>query len=160
MVFLVYQDSYGFIWLGIWDGFNCFDGYVFEVFCWQFVDSIFLVNNVINDIIGDFFGNIWIVMQGGVSWYLINQLGFLNYIFYNFVQQEICCFWIDFYYQFWAGINDGFFCYNLVMDVFEQFDNFLAKVVGECYVIKIFIDWQDRLWVGIISGLFCQLLDQ
>ncbi len=65
-VLSMYQDHYGFIWLGTRDGLNRFDGYGFEVFRRQPSDSTALANNVINDITGDSLGNIWIATQGGV----------------------------------------------------------------------------------------------
>ncbi|WP_421946729.1 hybrid sensor histidine kinase/response regulator transcription factor [Phaeodactylibacter xiamenensis] len=159
-VLSAHQDNYGFLWLGTRDGLNRFDGYAFEVFRRQPADSTSLANNVINDITGDSLGNIWIATQGGVSRYLINQSGFLNYTFHNLAQQETRCLWIDPHHQLWAGTNDGLFRYNPATDAFEQPDNPLAKAVGERYVTKIFTDRQDRLWVGTTSGLFCQLPDQ
>jgi len=65
----IYQDKYGFIWIGTEDGLNRYDGYKFIVFRTIDHDSTSLSNNVITSIAGDSSGNIWVGTTGGLNFY-------------------------------------------------------------------------------------------
>lgn len=63
----IYQDSYGFMWFGTYDGLNRYDGYSFKVFKNRINDSTSLINNWIVAIEEDHQHNIWIGTKQGMS---------------------------------------------------------------------------------------------
>jgi signal transduction histidine kinase/ligand-binding sensor domain-containing protein/DNA-binding response OmpR family regulator len=63
----IYQDRYGFMWFGTYDGLNRYDGYHFKVFRNKPDDSTSLLNNRIVAICEDQQNNLWIGTKRGVS---------------------------------------------------------------------------------------------
>ncbi|MCU4175847.1 ligand-binding sensor domain-containing protein [Carboxylicivirga sp. N1Y90] len=56
----LYQDSRGYVWIGTADGLNRYDGYKFDVFRHNPMDSTTIVGNSIQAIVETSDGNIWI----------------------------------------------------------------------------------------------------
>ncbi|MGM0406528.1 MAG: two-component regulator propeller domain-containing protein [Bacteroidota bacterium] len=65
----IYQDRYGFLWIGTANGLNRFDGYEFINYTNSVNDSTTISNNFISDITEDIFGNLWIATQNGLNLY-------------------------------------------------------------------------------------------
>lgn len=65
----IYQDRYGFMWFGTYDGLNRYDGYGFKVFKNQLNDTTSLVNNRILAIYEAPDKNLWVGTAQGVSVY-------------------------------------------------------------------------------------------
>lgn len=65
----IYQDRYGFMWFGTYDGLNRYDGYSFKVFKNRLSDSTSLINNRILAIYEGYDKNLWIGTAQGVSVY-------------------------------------------------------------------------------------------
>ena len=65
----IYQDHFGFMWFGTFDGLNRYDGYDFKIFRKQLNDSNSLFHNYINTIAEDRHNNIWVGTGQGVSFY-------------------------------------------------------------------------------------------
>jgi signal transduction histidine kinase/ligand-binding sensor domain-containing protein/CheY-like chemotaxis protein len=59
------QDSRGFMWFGTREGLNKFTGYGFTVYKNEIGNDKSLSNNLINDIVEDAGGNLWIATWGG-----------------------------------------------------------------------------------------------
>lgn len=80
----IYQDSYGFMWFGTYEGLNRYDGYNFKVFKNRLKDQSSLVHNWIVTIHEDFRGDIWTGTKGGVSIYnnTTGKFSSINYIAY------------------------------------------------------------------------------
>jgi signal transduction histidine kinase/ligand-binding sensor domain-containing protein/DNA-binding response OmpR family regulator len=78
-VLAIWQDRYGFMWLGTRNGLNCYDGYRFTVFQQQHDDSSSLSSNHVNSISEDSRGNLWIATEGGLSVYQRDSRAFKNY---------------------------------------------------------------------------------
>src|SRR5688572_17832067 len=58
--YCMYQDSYGYLWIGTQDGLNRYDGHTFEVFKNDPFDSTTLTHNWIWSIAEDNAGDLWI----------------------------------------------------------------------------------------------------
>ncbi len=65
----IYQDRYGYIWVGTANGLNRFDGYEFIHLTHDEVDTTTLSDNFISDITEDRFGNLWIATHNGLNQY-------------------------------------------------------------------------------------------
>lgn len=61
-----YKDDKGLMWIGTYDGLNCYDGNKMEVFRTDFSDEITFNNNVIADIVYAGNNQIWVCSFHGV----------------------------------------------------------------------------------------------
>jgi ligand-binding sensor domain-containing protein len=61
VVYCMYQDTDGFIWIGTHDGLNRFDGYSFKKIKSIPKDSSTLADNIIQNIVEDNEGDLWVV---------------------------------------------------------------------------------------------------
>jgi len=65
----IYQDKYGFMWFGTYEGLNRYDGYNFKVFRNRINDSTSLIHNWVVAIQEDLKKNIWVGTKQGASVY-------------------------------------------------------------------------------------------
>lgn len=66
-VLCILQDSRGYLWVGTQDGLNKFDGYHFQLFKFNPLDTNSISSNWINAIVEDKEGNIWLGTQNGLN---------------------------------------------------------------------------------------------
>ena len=71
----LYQDRFGFIWMGTYDGLNRYDGYSFKIFRNKWNDENSLINNHITALSGDNKDRIWIGTQKGISFFDYSNSG-------------------------------------------------------------------------------------
>ena len=76
----IYQDHYGYLWIGTEEGLNKYDGYEFTKFYHHAEDSTSLSSNTINDIKEDIYGNLWIATNHGLNKYLRSTNKFQQYL--------------------------------------------------------------------------------
>lgn len=62
-----YKDNLGLMWIGTYDGLNCYDGKNIEIFRTDFSDKITFYNNIIPNISYAGNNNIWVCSFNGVS---------------------------------------------------------------------------------------------
>lgn len=72
----IYQDQYGFMWFGTYDGLNRYDGYHFKIFRNMPNDTTSLISNRIVAIAEDQEHNLWIGTKQGVSVFNNSRSGF------------------------------------------------------------------------------------
>ena len=65
----IYQDKYGYLWIGTANGLNRFDGYEFIHYLSIPGDTTSLSGNFISDITEDQYGNLWIATHNGLNKY-------------------------------------------------------------------------------------------
>ena len=65
----IFQDRYGYIWIGTDNGLNRFDGHSFIQYMHSENDSLSLSGNFISDIAEDSEGNLWIATHSGLNLY-------------------------------------------------------------------------------------------
>ena len=75
----IFEDSYGFIWLGTHHGLQRYDGKSFTNFTSEGTDSTGLSHNYINDFCEDDNGDIWIATSIGLNWYSREQDRIFHY---------------------------------------------------------------------------------
>ena len=126
----IFQDRYGFLWIGTNNGLNKYDGYVFTNFHSDHTDSTSLSSDFITCITEDNSGNLWIGTKGGGlnSFSRYNQ----SYTHYKLNKSEI---YSDSKYDItsitpddsgniWLGTkSDGIYKFNTVLYEFENFKN-------------------------------------
>lgn len=69
VVYCIFQDSRGFIWVGTQNGLNRFDGENFEIYRFVPNDVNSISNNWVYAISEDMDGNLWIGTKGGLNQY-------------------------------------------------------------------------------------------
>lgn len=62
-----YQDNTGLMWIGTYDGLNCYDGFSMETFRTDFSSDTTFLNNVINDLCYAGNHNLWVYSDKGAS---------------------------------------------------------------------------------------------
>lgn len=78
----IFQDKYGFMWFGTYEGLNRYDGYSFTVFRNRPNDTTSLINNWIVNMVQDKQGDIWVGTKQGISVYS-NSTGRFSAIYYK-----------------------------------------------------------------------------
>ncbi|WP_231464930.1 hybrid sensor histidine kinase/response regulator transcription factor [Pedobacter sp. Leaf132] len=73
----LYQDRFGFVWMGTYDGLNRYDGYNFKIFRNNWGEENSLINNHITALNGEH-NRVWIGTQKGVSYYDYSDSKFHN----------------------------------------------------------------------------------
>lgn len=80
IVFDVYQDRKGFIWIATDNGLNRYDGYHFKKFYHNPLDSSSLSSNIIRKVLEDKAGNLWIGTKNGLNLYDRENETFKKYL--------------------------------------------------------------------------------
>ena len=80
----IYQDYYGFMWFGTYDGLNRYDGYEFKIFRNSIGNPNSVNSNNINCLEGDWDHNVWVGSQKGLVMYdqgrsLFKPMSYLPY---------------------------------------------------------------------------------
>ncbi len=75
----LYQDRYGYLWIGTWDGLSRYDGYSFQTYQREPLDSTSLAANDVKCILEDVKGRLFIGSQGGFSQYQRETDDFYQY---------------------------------------------------------------------------------
>ncbi|MBB6107421.1 Signal transduction histidine kinase [Mucilaginibacter lappiensis] len=157
----IFQDSYGFIWVGTLDGLNRFDGNKFKVFQNNITDSTSLSNNYINHIAEDKNGNLWIAtMGGGLNKYDRKQNRFYHYLHSKKAANTIAS-------NNLTGLvfdKDGNLWISYLEDGLDEFKISQSKLVhykhsnndhntlSDNNTRSIYFDSHHNLWIGTITG--------
>jgi len=67
LVYIIFQDSNGFMWFGTWAGLNKYDGYDFKVYKHDPGNPNSLSNNIVKSIYEDQSGVLWIGTRDGLN---------------------------------------------------------------------------------------------
>lgn len=79
IVYDIYQDKKGFIWIATDNGLNRYDGYEFKKFYHHPLDSTSLSSNIIRKILEDEEGNLWVGSKNGLNLYRRESETFQSY---------------------------------------------------------------------------------
>ncbi|MBU2912589.1 hybrid sensor histidine kinase/response regulator transcription factor [Reichenbachiella agariperforans] len=162
----IYQDSYGYIWIGTHDGLNRFDGYDFKTFNTDIYGGNSISSNLISDITEDSRGNIWLgTDDNGISMY--NREKGLFHIINNddnirgkrLSSNRIGKILIDQNGTIWAGSDEGL---NKITYDYDQ-DTYLVsnfyheeaqpESISQNFITSLFEDRLGNIWIGTKQGL-------
>jgi ligand-binding sensor domain-containing protein/serine phosphatase RsbU (regulator of sigma subunit) len=159
-VTIVYQDSIGFLWVGTQDGLNKYDGYSFQHFRNQLLDSNSISNNFISSITEDSDGNLWIGTNRGLN-RLDRKTGFFSVYFPTEsgstvlgepVVHRVC---VDRKDNVWFRTNNYLEVLNPDSGIIKsyRFYNDPFNPISGTPVYQIFEDKQGQIWLGSKDGL-------
>ncbi|UII27142.1 response regulator [Fulvivirga maritima] len=141
----VFQDSYGFIWMGLEaEGLCKFDGSGFEVYAEN------ISSNYINDIEEDGFGNIWIATENGLNAFYRESRIFKklsdNTEVHFITRDEAGTMWVGTAHGLLKFVPSPSGSYELIKDAFTEHFN-------DIDVTSILKKDDGSTWVGTMSGL-------
>ncbi len=159
----IFQDSQGFLWFGTQDGLNKYDGYTFEIFKHNPLDTNSISHNWIWDVFEDRSGNLWIATWRGLNKYNPssgkisrflpdenNPHSINNYRPTAIRQDKSGNLWI----ATWGG---GLNLYNPIDNSFHffKFDAQNDYSLSNNFIRTLFTDDEGILWIGTWDGLCC-----
>ena len=160
LVYSIFQDRYGYVWIGTQDGLNRFDGSEFKVFKNDPFDSTTLTHNWVWSVQEDEQGNIWAGTFQGLCKYIRNEDRFVQYYHNpkdtssiggnrtNYIVKDLKGrLWIS---SWGTGLN----LYNATTDTFTNFKNDPEdeSSLSDNFIRTLFCDSEGILWIGTWNG--------
>lgn len=161
----LFQDSYGFLWVGTADGLNQYDGYKFKIYKNVPGNPESLINNTILKISEDNDKNLWIATNGGVSMLNRKTNKFTNFDFEDDVintTQQIWDLYIDSRDDVWAlTLGSGIMKYNKQEYKFGKVfsDSILYNIISQNGYVGNAVENNGYLYFFGTKGLFKMGLD-
>lgn len=158
----LYQDSYGFLWIGTEDGLNRYDGYEFTVYLPDQTNPKSIASNFMYDIVEDNNRNLWIATRNGLSRFNYEKETFTNYIHTpnnptTIPDNDVMSCFVDSKGTTWAGSKGGLSKISLDDGIFKakNYQHILndSTSLVHNYIWEIFEDSNGYLWLGTDNGL-------
>ena len=153
-VHYIFQDSYGFLWIGTEYGLNRYDGYNFKIFKNDPGNPESINSNVIWWIVEDTERNLWISTGVGVAKYLRAENKFKNYdLGLGGSQYSSLATFIDSKGNIWATVEgENLRKYNKLADSWDEQTFVLLdsskKYINPGHVGEITEDINKKLWIA------------
>lgn len=159
----LYQDSRGLLWIGTWDGLNCYDGAKIRVFRPDFASSAGLSNPVVRRIFEDSEGMMWIATDYGINRYNVYDGTFDNY----YLAYKDKLIFRENAFDVCRNSSDKIIAtaYNSGIYYFEEDENSFVKIalpddLSDIGVSQIFFDRNDCLWIVYDTYMACCKVEQ
>jgi len=151
----IFQDSYGFLWIGSSDGIVRWDGYTFKKYTHAEGDINSLSNNIVYCIFEDSHRRLWVGTINGLNYYnptldIFSKIkiddGFRN-VPVNVIKE-------DSKHRLWLATSDGLCNYNHDTKKYLWRYTEVAKPNGlsDGVIFSMDIDKEDNIWLGTFSG--------
>lgn len=152
----LYQDTKGYLWIGTQDGLNKFNGYIFEKFVNNPLDSNSLSNNWIHSIAEDKSGNIWIGTRGGLHKYDINTGKIIRIIKPKSTIKDAAYGIAIFNDRIFVNTPPYLNIFNPNTNSFSIFKNSIsASTAVEDQQFPLVTDHNSNIWIATTTGLAC-----
>lgn len=164
----IFQDSYGFIWIGTDDGLNIYDGYNFQTFKADDNLKSSISGNHIYAIKEDKFKNIWIATDNGLNKYTYKNDKFIHFfndpkISTSLSNNDIRDILVDDSQNVWIATNGGgleMLPASEVNTPSPKFTHFRYKDQSQNCLVSDFLtclayDCHKNIWAGTSNGLSC-----
>lgn len=158
----IFQDSYGYLWVGTLVGLNKYDGVNFKIYYQNANDSKSISSSNIKTIFEDSYGLLWIGTDYGLNLYNRQNDTFTTILSNpdnpskNNSNYSILAIFEDSYGALWIGTEHGL---NLLNRKTRTYTEYLINTTGENstegkIIRKIFEDSFGSLWIGTNQGLY------
>nr|WP_319399979.1 two-component regulator propeller domain-containing protein [uncultured Carboxylicivirga sp.] len=154
----IYQDTYGFVWVGTSDGLNRFDGYHFEVYRHNPIDSTSIVGNNIQCILETDNGDIWIgTKHSGIAIWSRKDGSFTNIDIASQLFQKIneCGIYgmVAEDSLVWVKTRNYILRVNQSLDNFESFGHYTSVFKSGSGFSYPMVFNKNHLWLGSKDGI-------
>ena len=153
-------DSYGFLWVGTQEGLNRYDGYSFQTYQNNPVNSATIGNNFILSIAEDQEGNLWVGTWRGLSVFNHKTNSFKNFFHSDtdstsLSSDRVFDVFVDKENRVWAKTLESIDLYKPESNSFSRFPHFSDSLTSFSDVndFDLFEDSRNNLWVGTKDGL-------
>lgn len=144
IVYDIYQDREGFIWVATENGLNRFDGYEFEIFQHSEADSTSIADNIVRTVIEDDQGRLWAGTFRGLNLYDRKHNSFSTFripVSFGTNSSDIQKIFKDSKGKFWFLINSKLMVFDPDSFEFELHDN-------PHRIFSIVLDSDDQIWLS------------
>ncbi|MFC2111056.1 two-component regulator propeller domain-containing protein [Bacteroidota bacterium] len=162
IVTCIYQDSHGFMWFGTQNGLNRYDGYKFEIFRNNPMDSTSISGNYIMCIYEDSKGNLWIGTESnGLNLFdrtlhIFRTFKHNNKIKGSISSNSVISIVEDKNKILWIGTKNGLNIFHYKKNKFSKINFTLSNEIvlsGGNIIKHIIEDSHNKLWIGTGCGL-------
>ncbi|MCU4166327.1 ligand-binding sensor domain-containing protein [Carboxylicivirga caseinilyticus] len=154
----IFQDSYGFIWVGTSDGLNRYDGYKFDVYRHNPIDSASIIGNSIQSIIETKNGDIWIgTKNSGIAIWKrkdgsFTNLGIDSEPFKTLKECGIYGMLAD-EDKVWVKTRNYIFQIDQTLERFESYGHYSSVFKSGTGIAYPITFHNNKLWVGSKDGI-------
>ena len=156
----IHQDRFGFIWIATEDGLNTYDGYSFNVFRNDPLDSASISNSNIHTMTEDNEGGLWIGTRSGLNFYSQSKKNFERFLYdpknkESISNNDVTCLLLDSKNNLWVGTAQGLNLFDSKKKTFKRFfkDSNTSGSIFKNAITALYEDRQHRIWVGTTDGL-------
>jgi len=155
----IFQDKFGFIWIGTQDGLNKYDGRSFYIYRYQPRDPYSISNSNIQSISQDSLGNLWIATPEGLNYFDRYSGHFTEKVLFpesNKETTEIFSVFVASDGIVWCKTADLIISIlpktgEIIKYPYERPNDF----VPSNQTASIFEDSEHTMWFGTNDGLYC-----
>jgi len=158
VVYALFQDSNGFVWMGTKEGINRYDGYSIRSFSLPSAVYKNIAHQRINSICEDLEGYIWLGTPNGI----IQMEAFTGKMIHYSLPYEtkasqsqyVNSIVVSDQNEIWVGTRNGLYLYNQEKKKFNQYEHFpfSSKSInyskGERVINDLCFDAQQNLWIA------------
>ncbi|WP_207420655.1 hybrid sensor histidine kinase/response regulator transcription factor [Desertivirga brevis] len=160
-VFCIYQDSYGFIWVGTGDGLNRYDGVQIQVYKNDPKKANTISDNYVRYIYEDTRKNLWVGTTSGLNLY-DRKSGIFKRFFFNqgneaktsgndfssILEDSFHTLWLGTHGMGLASINKKT---NRLTTVSKQYKN--SSLINTSHINHLYEDRNKNLWISTNKGI-------
>lgn len=163
-IFSIYQDRFGYLWIGTDDGLNRYDGYTFKIYRHNPNDPTSLLHNTVRHITEDPRGNLWLNLgtQIGFSRFDRRTEQFMHYVTTrDDLASQTPRLLPNTGPHFWLLNEEGFFRYDPEADALQRIaspqDRATQRALQQPTPERdafwsVYVDHRETVWIGTSQG--------
>lgn len=149
-VLTINQDTNGLMWFGTQDGLNLYNGFGFETFSQDLLDSTSLSNSYIHQVYQDKEGGLWIATENGLNFYNPEYRNFKNVLSKQQFSKVKINVWsvVEHKEDLWVGIENQLVKINKSSHLIERIPLELSVAANNLKIRRLFFLDNHNLLIG------------